>query len=162
MVFFYYLFWFLQENIFPFLSDTWSYINFWAPISTKFSFILLPHSIELIKTCWFFTSQSSMKEMKHGNGEEKNNRAIEHLRAEHHYKDIWVIGLSHWNVQNIGMKYLYLKKKDFREKWDFLWCEIYFSRSRVLYAPKTFENLFYPTFFCCKHIERKTSFLNMS
>lgn len=50
-----------------------------------------------------------MKEMKHGNGEEKKT-AIEHLREEHSYKDIWVIGLSHWNVQNIGMKYLYFKK----------------------------------------------------
>lgn len=107
--FFNYLFWFLQENIFSFLSDTWSSINFGAPISTKFRSILLPDSIELVRTCWFFTSQSSMKEMKHGNG--GKNRAIEHLRAEHRYKDIWVIGLSHWNVQNIGMKYLYFKKK---------------------------------------------------
>lgn len=103
---FYSLFWFIQENIFSLLFDTWCCIYFGAPISTKFRSIILPHSIKLIRTCWFFSSLSYMKEMKHGNGEiivKQLSPVAVHISrrstATRTYKlFFWAIRMSkHWN-----------------------------------------------------------------
>lgn len=144
--------------MFFFLVDTWCCIYFGAPISTKCRSISLPHHIKLIRTCCYFSSLSYMKETKHGNSGAIAPCCSSRLREEHSYRDIEVTGPSHWNVQNIGIKYLYFRKKISERNEMFFDARFIFQGQKSYMPSKTFENLFYPNLFCCKHIESKTDF----
>lgn len=145
------------EYLFFFLFDTWCYIYFGAPISTKFRSILLPHSIKLVRTCWVFSCLSYMKEMKHGNGEQ-NSRELSPVavyvseRSTATRRDE-LFGLSHRNVQDIGIKYLYFRKKISERVEMFFDARFIFQGHKFYMFQRLLRICFTPNLFCCKHIE---------
>lgn len=148
--------------MFFFLVDTWCCIYFGAPISTKCRSISLPHHIKLIRTCCYFSSLSYMKETKHGNSGAIAPCCSSRLREEHSYRDIEVTGRSHWNVQNIGIKYLYFRKKISERNEMFFDARFIFQGHKSYMPQRLLRICSTPTSFAVNILSQKLIFKNIS